>query len=84
MGDRVIGAASLPLIACIALIAAAVFQILALASASWGYNDKTSMYVGLWRDGRCYKSDHRECFKSDHVEYFAEGKETRRINTNIK
>ncbi|XP_063427813.1 uncharacterized protein LOC134711247 [Mytilus trossulus] len=71
-GSRVIGAASLPLIGCIALIAAAVCQVIAFACANWGYDKNRSLYVGLWRDGNCFKSDHRECYKRDHVEFFAE------------
>lgn len=70
--SRVIGAASLPLIATIALIAAAVCQVLAFGCASWGYDGTRFLYVGLWRDGNCNKPDHKECFQRDHVEYFAE------------
>lgn len=73
-GSRVIGAASLPLIGCIALIAAAVCQVIAFACANWGYDKTRSLYVGLWRDGNCFKSDHRECYRRDHVEFFAEGR----------
>jgi len=70
---RVIGAASLPLIATIALIVAAVFQILSFGSSSWGYDTSRFVYVGLWRYGNCNKADYKECFIVEHVEYFAEG-----------
>lgn len=70
---RVIGAASLPLIASIALIVAAVFQILAFASTSWAYDTSRFVYVGLWTDGNCNKAEYKGCYIVGHVEYFAEG-----------
>ena len=76
-GDRVIGAASLPLIASISLISAAVFQVIAFASSSWGYDTFRHVHVGLWRDSNCYKPNHMDCFNIDHVEYFTEGRTCR-------
>lgn len=67
----VFGAASLPMIACIALLAAVIFEILGFATTSWS-NDGTHD-VGLWRYGKCYRPAHYDCVKYDHVEYFASG-----------
>lgn len=57
------GAASLPLISAIALLAGAVLLILGFATPNWA-NDGVH-YVGLWRYGRCVNEDSRDCYHYD-------------------
>lgn len=57
------GAASLPLISSIALLAGAVLIILGFAAPFW-HNDGVH-YVGLWRYGQCVNPDFKDCYHYD-------------------
>ncbi|KAH3874765.1 uncharacterized protein LOC127870458 [Dreissena polymorpha] len=61
------GAASLPLISAIALLAGALLIILGFAAPYWA-NDGTH-YVGLWRYGRCVKDDIIGCYALDQPSF---------------
>jgi hypothetical protein len=54
------GAASLPLISSIALLAGAVLIILGFAAPYWA-NDGVN-YVGLWRYGKCMNPNSKDCY----------------------
>ena len=54
------GAASLPLISSIALLAGAVLIILGFAAPYWA--DDGDNYVGLWRYGKCSNPDSKDCY----------------------
>ncbi|KAK3093445.1 hypothetical protein FSP39_015802 [Pinctada imbricata] len=68
--SRPLGAASLPFISCIALLAAAILQILGVAASNWSHDG--TFYVGLWRRGLCMRPLHVDCYRDDHVEYFTQ------------
>ena len=72
MASNLLGTASLPFIACIALLAAAILEILGFAAANWSHDGVFN--VGLWRKGECFKPNHADCYKDDHVEYWTERK----------
>lgn len=57
------GAASLPLISAIALLAGAVLLILGFAAPFWSHDG--THYRGLWRYGRCVNEGHRDCYHYD-------------------
>lgn len=57
------GAASLPLISAIALLAGAVLIILGFAAPFWSHNG--IVYVGLWRYGGCVTPEHYDCYSYD-------------------
>ncbi|XP_061173881.1 uncharacterized protein LOC133182990 [Saccostrea echinata] len=65
---KLFGAASLPMMACIALLIGAIFQILGFAAPYWAFDGTYD--VGLWRLARCQFSYHVHCYRQDHVEYF--------------
>lgn len=68
---KLFGAASMPMMACIALLIGAIFQILGFAAPYWAFDGTYD--VGLWRLARCKSSYHIGCYREDHVEYFASG-----------
>jgi hypothetical protein len=68
---KLFGAASMPMMACIALLIAAIFQILGFAAPYWAFDGTYD--VGLWRIARCTSSYHIGCYRQDHVEYFTSG-----------
>ncbi|XP_041353577.1 uncharacterized protein LOC121371619 [Gigantopelta aegis] len=47
------GAAAIPFIACIALLAAETLQILSFAAPYWATSEVTGTSFGLWRKARC-------------------------------
>lgn len=61
----------MPMMACIALLIGAIFQILGFAAPYWAFDGTYD--VGLWRLARCKSSYHIGCYREDHVEYFASG-----------
>jgi hypothetical protein len=64
-----LGAGSLPFIACIALLVAATLQILGFAVPSWSYNGIEERYEGLWRYGACRGEGTQDCYKYDHKSF---------------
>lgn len=61
------GAASLPLISSIALLAGAILIIIGFAAPYWA-NDGNN-YVGLWRYGKCSKPEYWDCYKYDQPSF---------------
>ena len=57
------GAASLPLLSAIALLAGAVLLILGFAAPYWHFDGVH--YAGLWRYGRCANEGNRDCYHYD-------------------
>ncbi|XP_022332123.2 uncharacterized protein LOC111129896 [Crassostrea virginica] len=64
---KLFGSASLPMMACIALLIGSIFQILSFAAPYWSFDGTYD--VGLWRIARC-RGQHQDCYRQDHVEYF--------------
>lgn len=65
---RLFGSAGMPMMACIALLIGAIFQILGFAAPYWAFDGTYD--VGLWRVARCKTGYHLDCYREDHVEYF--------------
>lgn len=61
------GAAAMPLIASIALLAGAILIILGFATPSWAF-DGTN-YVGLWRYGNCLEDGYIKCYHYDQPSF---------------
>ncbi|KAK7104105.1 uncharacterized protein [Littorina saxatilis] len=63
----VFGAASIPFIGCVALLAAEIMTILAFATPYWASDD--DMSFGLWRTAKCNPGstgpDRDDCYRSD-------------------
>lgn len=68
-----LGAASIPFIACISLLAAMVLQILSFAAPYWAYSDTED--IGLWRRTNCVQRNGvAGCYRTDHLWYYYTGK----------
>lgn len=75
----VLGAASLPFIGCVALLAAMVLQILSYATPYWAEvtlsDSGTTADIGLWRKANCLvNKDKTGCMRTDHMNYKYTGK----------
>ncbi|XP_060083722.1 uncharacterized protein LOC132562962 [Ylistrum balloti] len=62
----VLGAASMPFIAGVALLGSAILHIVCFIAPNWA-NDGTQS-LGLWRYGKCRDPDFHNCYKHDHVD----------------
>ncbi|XP_059141840.1 uncharacterized protein LOC131929578 [Physella acuta] len=64
-----LGAASIPFIACISLLAAMVLQILSFAAPYWAYSNTED--IGLWRRTNCVQRNGVSgCYRTDHLWYY--------------
>ncbi|ESO82998.1 hypothetical protein LOTGIDRAFT_236912 [Lottia gigantea] len=59
-----LGAAALPFIACVALLAALILHVLSFASPYWAYSDGVG-HFGLWRYAECLLDDIKDCYRYD-------------------
>ncbi|CAL1537326.1 unnamed protein product [Lymnaea stagnalis] len=65
----VLGAASIPFIGCVSLLACMVLQILAFAAPFWAYSPTAD--IGLWRRTNCIDENGVSgCYRTDHMWYF--------------
>ena len=69
---KLLGGASLPFIACVALLASAVLLVISFASPYWAHDPVQDRHMGLWRYASCRNVD-RDCRLYDLVEFYVPG-----------